>query len=202
VRTRASKNKDGFKYPPLASYKLRHNVAHDMLRVTKWAADATDKQFKLVFAAYARPLIALIFACAAIEGYVNYVGQSLLADWRDFSKGARPNQKGRPGIKDRIKEIYLKLDQSVSFDSGIYNQVCDLFEKRGYLMHPTLDEREYVGKAPPADILEMIGDDYAPAKVFKLANNFRSRILNDSKVEDHYWSVSYAEKLKNEKRLA
>jgi hypothetical protein len=194
VQTRATKQK-GFGYPPIAEYKLRHSIANDMLRVVRWAANAKDEQFNLVFAAYTRPLIALIFACAAIEGYSNYVGQTLMHDWREFSKGTRPNQKGRPGIKDKIKEIYTKLEKPISFDSGIFSEVCDLFEKRGYVMHPSLDERRFTGHAPPADILEMIGQDYAPTKVFNVADNFREKILADSQVRDLTLSISYAEKL-------
>ena len=196
MQTRATKRKDDFGYPPIAEYKLRHNVANDMLRVVRWAANAKDEQFNLVFAQYTRPLIALIFACAAIEGYANYVGQSLMQDWREFSKGTRSNRKGKPGIKDKIKEIYTKLDKAVSFDSGIFSEVCDLFEKRGYVMHPSLDERHFTGHAPPADILEMIGEDYAPTKVFNVADNFRKRILVDSYVRDLASSISFAEKVK------
>jgi len=175
VQTRATKRKDDFGYPAFAEYRLRHNVANDMLRVVGWAAKAKDETFNLVFAAHTRPLIALIFACAAIEGYTNCVGHNLIDDWREFSKGTRPNQKGRPGIKDKIKQIYRVLGKRISFNSGLFNEVCDLFEKRGYVMHPTLDERLFTGPAPPADILEMIGSDYAAAKVFSIADSFRPK---------------------------
>jgi len=101
MKSRASKRKDGFGYPPLAEYRMRHNVANDMIRVVRWASEAKEEDFNRVFAAYTRPLIALIFACSAIEGYTNYVEQNLMDDWLAFSKGTIPEQKGRPGIKDR-----------------------------------------------------------------------------------------------------
>ena len=195
MKTRASKRKDGFGYPPLAEYRMRHNVANDMIRVVRWASEAKEEDFNRVFAAYTRPLIALIFACSAIEGYTNYVGQNLMDDWLAFSRGTMPDQKGRPGIKDKIKRIYAKLGKGASFSSGIFNEVCDLFEKRGYLMHPALDERVFTGEGPPADILEMIGEDYVPAKVFSLSNKFREKILQDSQVRDLTLSIGYAEKI-------
>lgn len=195
MKTRPSKRKDGFDYPPVAEYRMRHNVANDMIRVVRWASEAKEEDFNRVFAAYTRPLITLIFSCSAIEGYTNYVGQSLMDDWLAFSKGTMPGQKGRPGIKDKIKRIYTTLRKDAFFSSGIFNEVCDLFEKRGYLMHPALDERVLTGDAPPADILEMIGEDYIPAKVASLAHNFRKKILEDSKVRDLTVSIGYAEKI-------
>jgi hypothetical protein len=196
MKSRASKRKDGFGYPPLADYQMRYNVANDMIRVVRWASEAKEEDFNRVFAAYTRPLIALIFACSAIEGYTNYVGQQLMMeDWLAFSKGTMPDQKGRPGIKDKIKRIYAKLGKDASFSSGIFNEVCDLFEKRGYLMHPALDERAFTGEAPPADIVEMIGEDYIPAKVCSLSNKFQEKILEDSQVRDLTSLISYNEKI-------
>lgn len=195
MKTRSSKRKDGFDYPPVAEYRMRHNVANDMIRVVQWASEAKEEDFNRVFAAYTRPLITLIFACSAIEGYTNYVGQSVMNDWLAFSKGTMPGQKGRPGIKDKIKRIYAKLGKDASFSSGIFHEVSDLFEKRGYLMHPVLDERVFTGDAPPADILEMIGEDYVPAKVASLADSFRQKILENSQVRDLTLSIGYAEKI-------
>jgi hypothetical protein len=195
MKTRPSKRKDGFDYPPVAEYRMRHNVANDMIRVVRWASEAKEEDFNRVFAAYTRPLITLIFACSAIEGYTNYVGQSLMNDWLAFSKGTMPGQKGRPGIKDKIKRIYATLGKDAAFCSGTFQEVSDLFEKRAYLMHPALDERVFTGDAPPADILEMIGEDYVPAKVASLADSFRQKILEDSLVRDLTLSIGYAEKI-------
>jgi len=63
-------------------------------------------------------------------------------------------------------------------------------------MHPALDERVFTGETPPADILEMIGEDYVPAKVFSLSNEFREKILQDSQVRDLTLSIGYTEKIK------
>lgn len=196
MKTRASKQKQAFAYPKLAEYTLQHNVANDMLRVVRWASEAKKKDFNRVFAAYTRPLITLIFACSSIEGYVNYVGQKLMPCWSAFLKGQTPGQRRRPGIKDKITAIYRTLGKRAAFSSGIFQQVSDLFEKRGYLMHPSLDERTFVGRAPPADILEMIGEDYAPERVLALASRFVKKLLSDSNVLDHTWSLGYSEKLK------
>jgi hypothetical protein len=195
VKTRPTKQKDGFPYPPFAEYRMRHNVANDMLRVVQWAAKAKDEDFNRVFARHTRPLITLIFSCSAIEGYTNYVGQSVMRDWLEFSKGQTPDQKRRPGIKDKIKRIYDQLAKKVSFDSGIFHDICDLFETRGYLMHPSVDERNLTGTAPPADILEMIGEDYPPAKVASLADDFRKTILQDSQVRDFELTRRFEEKI-------
>src|SRR4029077_10148105 len=107
MKTRPTKQKDGFPYPPFAEYRMRHNVANDMLRVVKWAAKATDDDFSRVFALQTRPLIALIFACSAIEGYTNFVGQSVLHDWLEFSKGQTPDQKRRPASKIRSRRFTI-----------------------------------------------------------------------------------------------
>jgi hypothetical protein len=195
MKTRRSKRKQDFPYPPVAEYQMRHNVANDMIHVVQWAAKAKEEDFNRVFARHTRPLIALIFACAAIEGYANYVGQSLMQDWLAFSKGKTPEKKRRPGIKDKIKRIYNKLAKEVSFSSGIFYDVWDLFEKRGYLMHPSIDERTLTGTAPPADLLEMIGEDYPPTKVASLADSFRKKILQDSQVRDFESSVGFVEKI-------
>jgi hypothetical protein len=194
--TRPTKQKDGLPYPAFGEFRMRHNVAHDMLRVVQWAVKAKDKDFNRVFPRDTRPLIALIFACSAIEGYTNYVGKSMMEDdWLAFLKGQTPGQKRKAGITDKIKRIYDKLAKEVSFDSGIFHDVSDLFDIRGYLMHPSVDECTLTGTAPPADILEMIGEDYPPAKVASLADDFRKKILQDSKVRDFESSIGFTEKI-------
>ncbi len=195
LKTRPSKriNRD---FPPLAEYRLRANPAHDMLRVVEWTAAAKEGDFNQVYSAHVRPLIAVVFACAGIEGYVNYVGHTLDAHWPQFSKGMLPGQKGRPGIKDKVKRLYAKLSKTPA--TGVLNRVYGLFEKRGYLMHPTVEERTHIGDAPPADVLEMIGEDYAPVKVAKIAREFKKMLLDDSAVRDLSWSLAWAQKFKEE----
>ena len=195
MQSRPSKRRAAPNYPKLATYRLRHNVAHDMLRVVGWAANAKPEAYNEVFAAYTRPFIALIFSAASIEGYTNYVGQVIDPDWLRFSNGMLEGEKGRPGIRDKIERIYHKLGIKVDFRSGIFQQVVRLFDLRGQLMHPSLDEREFTGKAPPADITELVEMAFSPAKAEKLAKDWKSRILADSKVRDLAWSLSYAEKI-------
>jgi hypothetical protein len=62
-------------------------------------------------------------------------------------------------------------------------------------MHPGLDERVYTGEAPPADIIEMIGEDSVPAKVFGVSHRFREKVLQDSGVRDMATSIAYEEKI-------
>ncbi len=171
---------------------MRHNVGHDMQRILNWTVEAEDAKFNEVYAAYARPIIALVFGCTSIEGYTNFVGQQLFGeDWLIFLKGRAKGQKGKPGIKDKIKKIYSILDSEPNFQSGLLQDILTLFERRGYLLHPSLDERSHTGSAPPADVLEMIGDEFSPKRVQKMAQDFKAMILKDSEVSDLTWSLAY-----------
>jgi hypothetical protein len=164
MQSRPSKLRRDVEYPKLATYRLRHNVAHDMLRVVGWAASAKLEDYNKVFAAYTRPLIALVFAASAIEGYTNYVGQSIDPDWRKFSHGMLEGRKGRLGIRDKIERVYMKLDLSLDWNEPLFARIVQLFDVRGQLMHPSLDEREFTGKRPPADVTEMAEMAFSPEK--------------------------------------
>jgi len=166
-----------------------------MLRIASWASGAKKEAYNAVFAAYTRPLITLIFAAASIEGYTNYVGQTIDPHWMRFSNGMLEGEKRRPGIRDKIERVYDRLGIKADFRSGIFQQVVRLFDLRGQLMHPTLDEREFTGKAPPADITELAEIAFSPEKAEKLARDRKKRILSDSGVRDLTWSLSYAEKI-------
>lgn len=120
MQTRPSRRRHEVDYPKFATYRLRHNVAHDMLRVVGWAASAKSEDYNKVFAAYTRPLIALVFAASAIEGYTNYVGQAVDPEWRHFSHGMLEGKKGRPGIRDKIVRVYAKLGLSVDLREQLF----------------------------------------------------------------------------------
>ena len=190
MKPRTSKRKLGLAFPLPAKFRLRHNIAHDMLSVVRRSSESEDKDFNRDYPSYTRPLIALVFACSAIDGHTNFVGQSLDKDWISFSKGKRKAQKGRPGIKDKIEQVYALLCKQVSFSSGVFQQVTELFEYRGNLMHPPFDDLTFVGNAPPADIFEMLGEDFDPKEILAIAKNFKKRLLTDSGIQDVKWSLS------------
>src|SRR3982751_878828 len=114
-----------------------------------------------------------------MEGFVNYVGGEIDPDWLTFSKGMSEGSRRKPGIKDKIARVYAKRGLKANLTASPISDVLTLFTKRGFLMHPTLDVQTFDGAAPPADILEMVSEDFPPSKVERLALDFIRKLLKD-----------------------
>src|SRR5687768_8223538 len=86
MKIRASTKHLAINYPSRARYVKRTNVAYDMLRITNWTCDAKDEDWTSVFSSHSRPIVTIVFGCAAIEGAANYFGAKIDPDWIPFSK--------------------------------------------------------------------------------------------------------------------
>lgn len=78
---RAPRGKSDFDYPDFARFDMQHNPGHDFLRMLDWCRAAKEEDFRKVFTGYARNPVAVLLGGATVEGYVNYVGHSIIPDW-------------------------------------------------------------------------------------------------------------------------
>ena len=194
MKPRPSKLDDGLGLPQRAQYELRHNMGKELLRLAKITAKTEGSEFQRVYSETQRPLITIVFACASIEGYVNFVGKQLDPDWIDYIKGTLRSQKRKPGIKDKIRHIYDTLNDPIDFGKGNLQQVMKLFDIRGKVSHPIYEIVSYEGSAPPVDFLEIVCDEIDAEEAYGIAENFAEEILQVSKKEDLYWNLKYSEK--------
>ncbi len=85
-----------------SEFTLVHNPGYDFLRLVDWMQESEFNPSASIIAPYFFPVLALLGACFAIEGYVSMVGQKLDADWEEFDKG-------RVTFKQKIERIYSIL---------------------------------------------------------------------------------------------
>ncbi|HEY7002013.1 MAG TPA: hypothetical protein VH330_09750 [Candidatus Udaeobacter sp.] len=177
-------------FPEYADFDQKHNPAHDFIRFVKWLVNASDENFNIVFAAYARNPLGVIIASCAIEGYIHFVGKQVdLTHWDEFTKAHNP-------VRERIEHIYAQLKKPVTFDSGVMQQVVQLFDMRNELVHPRFQEARKEGKSPPATVFDRVDKKFPVAKSSEIAHAFRKMLLDDSQIKDLWHRVGYVEKPK------
>jgi len=105
------------------------------------------------------------------------VGQQIDSDWESFDRG-------RVGIKDKLRKIYSTIDKPINFGQGIWQEVLDLFKKRKDLVHPKyLNKKEYRNNEIPT-IFQLVRDTYPCFKTKNIMYNAISTLLNDSNTKD------------------
>jgi hypothetical protein len=154
------------------------------LRMLKWCAEVTPRNFKAVFAAYSRNPIAILLGAAAIEGYTNYAGHSLCKDWEQFVKGSRR-------FSTKLKHVFSSCNKSSKLSQRVYQDTMTLVRFRGSLAHPRFIHLKEVRNGPPPILFDHIDVDYPAAKVFKVEGKFKDSLLKDLDLEDAYWRQSY-----------
>lgn len=88
------------------------------------------------------PVKVLSVACLAIEEYLNVAGFRIDSNWTEFDHEAEP-------IRDRIEHLFKILGKPVSFESGIWKDVLELFEMERMLKQDSLGLVRYHEKEIP-----------------------------------------------------
>jgi hypothetical protein len=182
----APRGKSEFDYPDFARFEMRHNAGYDFLRMLDYCREAGEEDFRKVFAGYARNPIAVLLGGAAIEGYANYVGHSVVSDWDAFIKVTRP-------LGEKLKRIFLERQAVVDLGAGIYQEAIAFVKFRGSLAHPRFTHHIEERDSPPPTIFDHTDFDYPASRVWQIVTIFRDRFLSDVGFEDFWWSQGYAE---------
>jgi hypothetical protein len=69
---------------------------------------------------YIMPVKVLVVACLAIEEYINLAGFRVDPEWKEFDHETE-------SIQDRLEHIYMMIGKPISFESGIWSDVIELF---------------------------------------------------------------------------
>ena len=96
---------------------------------------------------YIMPVKVLLVACLAIEEYLNVAGFRIDSNWKEFDHEIEPIQK-------RVEHIYQILEKPVSFETGIWKDVAELFEMEKRLKKDSLGLIKYHEKEIPEIIKE------------------------------------------------
>jgi hypothetical protein len=168
--------------PPIGEYELIHNPGYDFLRLLGWMDEADPRDLDLPFAPYFIPVIAILAACCAIEGYINMVGQKADPNWRDFEKGPIP-------IKSRISRIYELMGKRADFGQGIWQRVLLLFKMRVKLVHPKYVAKSERRRTEIPDIFKSVKAKYPPRATRQLAEEAVDILLSDTGLTElrHQW---------------
>jgi hypothetical protein len=157
-------------------FALVHNPGYDFLRLIDWMQESESNPSASIIAPYFFPVLALLGACFAIEGYVSMVGQKLDADWEEFDKG-------RVTFKQKIKKIYSMLDRSIDFEKGIWQRANLMFNKRGKLAHPCFVSSKEPSQQKIPDIFDVIAKEYPPTISKEIAEMAIDILLADSNLD-------------------
>lgn len=95
------------------------------------------------------PIKVLSVACLAIEEYINVAGFRIVSDWEEFDHTAEP-------VRNRIEQIFKVLEKPVSFETGIWKDVLELFEMESLVNANPLGLITYHEKEIPETITEAV----------------------------------------------
>ena len=95
------------------------------------------------------PIKVLSVACLAIEEYINVAGFRIDSNWQEFSHETEP-------VRDRVEQIFKALERPVSFETGIWKDVLELFEMERRIKQDSLGLINYHEKEIPDVIKEAV----------------------------------------------
>jgi hypothetical protein len=154
-------------------YSIDHNPGYDFLRIVADLQNADAATGDVQFAPLYIPVLGVLSACCAIEGYVNMVGLTLDPDWGTFDRGPVP-------IKDRIKRIYEHVDAVPDFSQGIFQEALNLFKARIKLVHPRYHRETKQADGPLPDVFDSVGAEYPVARSRQISDDTIDAILADT----------------------
>ncbi len=160
-----------------------HNPGYDFYRAVYLMATESDEVPVKLVAPYFRPIVALMCACACVEGYVHTCAQRKDSSWR-------PQIRGRETIKSRMSRAYSLIDKPVDFSTQPFKDIMDLFSCRRRLLHPVLQWEYRKQKKPVPDIFDEVAKQFPLARVLALVEAFRKRITGDFGLRDTWWMRS------------
>jgi hypothetical protein len=171
---------------PRGKYELIHNPGYDFRRLIYWMKDLEidEKDENMPIAPYFIPVLALIGACFAIEGYINMVGQHVDQNWQNF-------EKGPISIRKRVERIYLMLDKQLELGHGIWQQVLNLFKFRIELVHPKYVSKTEVRKTEILTVFDRVEQKYPVLKSEKICDEAIDVLLADASLSHlkNQWSM-------------
>lgn len=156
-----------------AEFTLIHNPGYDFLRLVDWMQESETDPSSSVIAPYFFPVLALLGACFAIEGYINLVGQKKVSEWNEFDKG-------RVTIKAKIEKIYSVLDKPIDFNQGTWQKVILIFSMRAKLAHPRFIDGKEIHQQEVPDVFEILAEQYSSSVSKSIAEDVIDTLLNDS----------------------
>lgn len=96
---------------------------------------------------YIMPVKVLSVACLAIEEYLDVAGFRVDSNWEEFDHETE-------SIRERVEYIYKLLEKPVSFETGIWKDVLELFETEKRIKKDSLGLIRYHQEEIPQIILD------------------------------------------------
>lgn len=158
------------------AHGLRSNPGYDFRRAVGCFHRIDPNDESQPIAPYFLPILGVISACCAIEGYVNTAGAQVLPDWQSYAREA---------LRDRIKAVYAHLDQPLDLGSGRWQDVTQLFRARNELVHPEYEHR-YGSRASTKTVFERIGAEFPTGRSIELVDFVRQALRDDAGVREHW----------------
>lgn len=93
------------------------------------------------------PVKVLSVACLAIEEYLNVAGFRIDSNWKEFDHETE-------SIRERVEYLYKLLEMPVSFETGIWKDVLELFEMEKRIKAESMGLVRYQQEEIPAIIKE------------------------------------------------
>jgi len=171
---------------PRGKYELIHNPGYDFRRLIYWMKDMEmdEKDENTPIAPHFIPILALIGAYFAIEGYINMVGQHVDPNWENF-------EKGPISVKKRLDRIYSMLGKKLDSGHGIWQQVLDLFKSRIELAHPMYVSKTEIRNTEIPTVFQRVEKKYPVLKSEKICDEAIDVLLADASLSHlkNQWSL-------------
>ncbi len=158
-----------------------HNPGYDFYRAVYFIATESDEVPEKLIAPYFRPIIALMCACASIEGYVHTCAQRKDPIWK-------AQAHTREALKSRISRAYALVGKTVDFSTQPFKDIMDLFACRRRLLHPVLQWEHRDQKKEVRDVFDEVATHFPLKRLLSLTDTFRKRITKDFGLRDT-WSL-------------
>ena len=146
------------------------------------ATESDEVPEKLV-APYFRPIIALMCACASVEGYVHSCAQRTDPTWQ-------PQAHAREALRRRITRAYALVGKTVDFSTQPFKDTMDLFACRNRLLHPVLQWEQRKQRQPVKNVFDEATTHFPLKRLLSLMETFRKRITKDFGLRDTWWLCS------------
>lgn len=169
-----------------AEYRLVHNPGYDFMRLVLWMDEASRDGGELTIAPYFVPVLALIGACTAIEGYVDMLGRMKDRNWETFIK---ENLR----FKDRLKRVYSHSPVKLDLGSGIWQRVILMFRQRNELVHLTYIDTTETREDEIPTVFQELARKFPASESREISEEAISTLATDFSMPDlrKKWQLRY-----------
>jgi len=98
---------------------------------------------------YIMPVKVLSVACLAIEEYLNVAGFRIDSNWKEFDHETE-------SIRERLEYVYQLLEKPITFETGVWKDVLELFEMEKRIKQDSLGLIRFHEKEIPEIIKEAV----------------------------------------------